>query len=170
VEAAAKPFRKMTVDAAATVPASARVLPPLLATVLVLVLVAVMLLAPQSLLLPYPWHDAERAALAQEQRNALYRKIDRAAKTFFLLEGRFPEQLGLLHDAGLLARQDLQDPAGFPFQYVTTDESYILQPLDQNRPLPGTESTEAITGNFLLDPELVSVTPESTRAPLVLLD
>jgi hypothetical protein len=76
----------------------------------------------------------------------------------------------LLRDAGLLARRDLRDPVGYPFQYVTTDESYILQPLYQNRPLPGTESTEAITGNFLLDPELVSVTPESTRAPLVLLD
>ncbi|HEX2222681.1 MAG TPA: hypothetical protein VHN15_00590, partial [Thermoanaerobaculia bacterium] len=166
----AGPFRKMTVEAPAAVPGPARVLPPLLAAVMAAVVVAVLLLAPHALLLPYPWHERERDALAQEQRTSLYRKIDRAAKTFFLLEGRFPEQLDLLRGQGLLARRDLRDPVGYPFQYVTTDESYILQPLDKSQPLPGTESTEAITGNFLLDPELVSVTPESTRAPLVLLD
>lgn len=38
------------------------------------------------------------------------------------------------------------------------------------KPVPGAEATEAITGNFLLDPEVLNVPPESQAAPLVLLD
>jgi hypothetical protein len=53
---------------------------------------------------------------------------------------------------------------------VAGEESYTLQPLERGRPVPGTKAAEAITGNFLLDPEVLSSTPESTATPLVLLD
>ena len=55
-------------------------------------------------------------------------------------------------------------------QYAATEESYTLKPLENGKPVPGAEATEAVTGNFLLDPEVLSTTPESTVAPLVLLD
>jgi len=45
-----------------------------------------------------------------------------------------------------------------------------VQPVDPyGRPRTGAESTEAITGNFLLDPEFLTASPD-TRPPLVLLD
>jgi hypothetical protein len=168
--AAAKAFRKMTVEGASAVPASYRLLPTLLAGGLAVVLLATLLLSPGALLLPFPWQDGERAALAQEQRAALYRKIDRGSKTFFLLEGRFPEQLGLLASAGLLSPGDLRDPQGHLLQYTASEESYTLQPMAGGKPLAGAESTEAITGNFLLDPDFLSVSKANARAPLVLLD
>jgi hypothetical protein len=168
-EPAPKAFRKMTVEGAA-VPAPYRLLPTGLAGVLALVLLATLLLSPGALLLPFPWQEGERAALAKEQRAALYRKIDRGSKTFFLLEGRFPEQLGLLVSSGLLSPGDLRDPQGYPLQYTASEESYTLQPMVDGKPLAGAESTEAITGNFLLDPEFVSVSKAKTGEPLVLLD
>jgi hypothetical protein len=36
--------------------------------------------------------------------------------------------------------------------------------------LAGTETSEAVTGNFLLDPEILTVPAESAEHPLVLLD
>jgi len=39
-----------------------------------------------------------------------------------------------------------------------------------DKPIPGTETSEAITGNFFLDPEFLTVPVESTAPPLVLLD
>ncbi|HYX23943.1 MAG TPA: hypothetical protein VFC23_07300, partial [Thermoanaerobaculia bacterium] len=126
--------------------------------------------APNAVMIPFSWQERERAALARDQRAALYLKIDRAAKTWFLLKGSFPDRLEELVQAGLLAPDDLRDPEGHPLRYAAGEESYTLQPMAGGRPIPGTEATEAITGNFLLDPEVLNVPPESQAAPLVLLD
>jgi uncharacterized protein DUF4388 len=164
-------FRRMKVEAPAPeAPVAGRRLAAALAGLAAALLVARLLLAPNSLLLPLPWQEGERAGLAQNQRAALYLKIDRAAKTNFLLEGRFPDHLADLCKAGLLSRADLEDPQGWPLKYSPGEESYRIEPLVAGRPAPGRESTEAITGNFLLDPEFLSVPPESVRTPLVLLD
>jgi hypothetical protein len=121
-------------------------------------------------MIPFPWQQQAREALARDQRAALYLKIDRAAKTWFLLKGSFPDRLEELIQAGLLSPADLTDPEGHPLRYAASEESYSLQPLERGRPVPGAETTEAITGNFLLDPEVLNVPPESQAAPLVLLD
>ena len=141
-----------------------------LAVLLAVLVVAALLRVPDSLLLPFPWQQHEREALARDQRAALYLKIDRAAKTWYLLKGSFPDHLQDLVSAGLLASSDLKDPEGRPLDYTAAEESYTLSPLEHGKPLPGAETTEAITGNFLLDPDVLSTTPESTTAPLVLLD
>jgi len=125
---------------------------------------------PDSVMIPFSWQRRERTALARDQRAALYLKIDRAAKTWFLLKGSFPDRLTELVQAGLLSPADLEDPEGYPLRYTANEESYTLQPMDGGKPVPGTEATEAITGNFLLDPEVLTVAPESQAAPLVLLD
>jgi uncharacterized protein DUF4388 len=165
----AGPFRKMKVETSAEEvrrPALVKAAGALLA---VLVL-AVLLLAPGAVVVPFPWQGEERLALAHEQRTSLYLKIDRAAKTWFLLEGRFPERLSQLVQAGYLSPGDLADPEGYPLQYSATEESYALQPLRDGKPVAGAETSEAITGNFLLDPGFLTLPSESSAQPLVLLD
>ncbi|HEX4965859.1 MAG TPA: DUF4388 domain-containing protein [Thermoanaerobaculia bacterium] len=163
-------FRQMRVEpkpaARVTAPWGGRAL----AALLVLLVAAAVWRVPDSLMVPFPWHDRQRAALARDQRAALYLKIDRAAKTWFLLKGSFPDRLEDLVQAGFLSRDDLKDPEGHPLLYTASEESYTLQPMARGKPVPGTEATEAITGNFLLDPEVLNVPPESQAAPLVLLD
>ena len=167
---AAGPFRRMKVEARPAPPTSLGWVGRSLAAVLTVLVIAALLRVPDSLLLPFPWQAHERETLVRDQRAALYLKIDRAAKTWFLLKGSFPDHLQDLVAAGLLSSADLKDPEGRPLQYVAGEESYTLRPLEHGRPVPGTEATEAITGNFLLDPEVLSSTPESTATPLVLLD
>ncbi|MFY9826546.1 MAG: hypothetical protein WAM82_34610, partial [Thermoanaerobaculia bacterium] len=142
----------------------------LLAFLLALLVLGSLWRAPDSVMIPFSWQERERTALARDQRTALYLKIDGAAKTWFLLKESFPDRLGELVQAALLSRADLTDPEGHPLRYTAGEESYTLQPMAGGRPVPGTEATEAITGNFLLDPEVLNVTPETQVAPLVLLD
>lgn len=164
------PFRKMRVEAppaeAVRRPALARIAAALLAVLTL----AVLFLAPGAAVIPFPWQTEERQALSHEERASLSLKIDRAAKTWYLLEGRFPENLGQLVQAGYLSPSDLVDPDGHPFQYSATEESYTLQPTKGGKPVPGMETTEAITGNFFLDPEFLTLPEESAAQPLVLLD
>jgi hypothetical protein len=141
-----------------------------LAALLTALVIAALLLLPDSLVVPFPWQERERDVLVRDQRAVLYLKIDRAAKTWFLLKGSFPDRLQELVTAGLLAPADLQDPEGQPLRYAASEESYTLQPLHGGKPLVGAGETEAITGNFLLDPEFLNVTPASAGPPLVLLD
>jgi hypothetical protein len=141
-----------------------------LALLLALLVAGALWRVPDSLMIPFSWQAAERTALARDQRAALYLKIDRAAKTWFLLKGSFPDSLAELVQAALLSPADLKDPEGHPLRYTASEESYTLQPMDGGKPVHGTEATEAITGNFLLDPEVLNVAPESQAAPLVLID
>ncbi|HEY0515425.1 MAG TPA: DUF4388 domain-containing protein [Thermoanaerobaculia bacterium] len=167
---AAGPFRQMKVETRPAPPRSFGWVGRTLAALLAVLIVAVLLRLPDSLVVPFPWQERERDTLARDQRTALYLKIDRAAKTWFLLKGSFPDHLQDLVTAGLLSGEDLQDAEGHPLQYAAGEESYTLQPLRRGKPIPGAEGTEAITGNFLLDPEFLNVSPESSAAPLVLLD
>jgi hypothetical protein len=164
------PFRKMKVEARPAPPPSLAWVGRSLAVLLAALVVATLLRVPDSLMIPFPWQAHERETLVRDQRTALYLKIDRAAKTWFLLKGSFPDRLQDLVAAGLLSPADLEDPEGRPLQYAASEESYTLQPLEHGKPVPGAVATEAITGNFLLDPEVLNATPETTATPLVLLD
>ena len=134
-------------------------LPPILAAGLAAALLAALLAAPGRFLLPFPWQEPEREALAALQAQARERTVDRAAKTFFLLEGRYPESLEQLVALDLLEPGDVRTAAGEPLRYLPQEDSYRLG-----------ERSEAITGNFLLDPELFGPSAAPARAPLVLLD
>lgn len=163
-------FVKMKVEAPAVPSRSQGIAGKAMGALLAALLLAVAWTAPGAMLLPFPWQEGERASLARDQRASLYLKIDRAAKTFFLLEGRFPDRLAELVEAGLLDPADLRDPLRLPLRYSASEESYSLRPVRDGRPVVGEETTEAVTGNFLLDPEFLAVSPESDKAPLVLLD
>jgi hypothetical protein len=152
------------------VPLSFRRLARAVALVPVALLLVTLLTEPNLLSLPFPWEEPQRQTVGQEQRSALYLKIDRAAKTFFLLEDRFPGNLSELEQLHLLAPADLRDPEGKELRYSARDESYQLQPVDgKGARVTGAESTEAVTGNFLLDQSFITVSPDS-QTPLVLLD
>jgi hypothetical protein len=167
---AAGPYRKMKVEAPAAAAPQWPIAPKLLAAGLAILAVTVLLLRPESMLLPFPWQEGEREILTQDRRSSLYLKVDQAAKTRFLLEGSFPAQLADLAQSGLLSRADLRDPQGHPFRYEPSQESYILQPVDNGKPVEGADTSEAITGNFLLDPEFLAIPADAVANPLVLLD
>src|SRR6185295_12069947 len=164
------PFRKMKIEPRPAAAPAPGWLGKILAVLLAALVVAALLRAPDALVLPFPWQDRERDGLASDQRAALYLKIDHAAKTWFLLKGSFPDRLEDLVAAGLLSSADLADAEGHRLLYEAGEESYTLDPLARGKPVPGAGATEAITGNFLLDPEFLNVPPESSVQPLVLLD
>lgn len=163
------PFRRMQVEESA-VGSSHRVAARMLAALAAALVTVLLVRMPGDLVLPFPWQEGQRTAMARAERAALYLKIDRAAKTFFLLEGHFPDRLAQLERRGLLSPADLRDPLGTPLQYAATAEGYTVQPVDlRGRARQDAESTEGIAGNFLLDPEFLTHSPD-TRPPLVLLD
>lgn len=123
--------------------------------------------SPDRYLLPFPWQGSEREAEAAKRFDAAAVKIDRAAKTWYLLEGGFPESLGRLVDPGLLARADLAAPGGRPYAYGSAATTYRLHPSGT----PEDAGTgEAVTGNFLLDSDFHANTQGGQGPPLVLLD
>jgi len=133
---------------------------------------AVLWTAPARLLFPFPWQADERSAQVKAGLDTSYLKIDRAAKTFFLLTGRFPDRLERLIDLGLLGGRDLAGPDGRRLAYAVGEESYTMRPAAGDDENGGALSgvREAITGNFLLDLELLSTPVLSAEPPLVLLD
>ena len=136
---------------------------------LIVALVAVLLVDPGRFLLPFPWQGGLRQALLDEQTSAAYLKVDRAAKTWFLLEGQFPEEFSELASYGSLIGADMVDPAGRPLGYAAQIASYLVYPLGEGDPAPGSSRTEPITGDFLLDPEFITP-PTEPITPLILLE
>lgn len=141
----------------------------ILGLVMAVVMMMVILTEPGMLLLPFPWQEGLRQAVLDDQTSAAYLKIDRAAKTSFLLDGHFPETLEALQQDEFLTPHDLVDPAGRRLGYAAQMAGYLIYPLDEGEAAPGASRTETITGNFLLDPEFVPDRPVE-KPPLVLLD
>jgi hypothetical protein len=161
-------FRQMQIERSA-IPLAPRLGAACLALALAVALVAVMRRAPETLALPFRWELGERNAFVRNQREALFNKIDGAAKTAFLRDGRFPDSLAQLADSGLLAPADLYDPRGEPLLYSAREDSYTLQATEGGKPLADAGASESITGNFFLDPTLFQ-SSASTGPPIVLLD
>ena len=142
---------------------------PVLGGVLALVLTLTVVIKPGSFLLPFPWQDNQRLGVQRQLRQSLYLKIDRAAKTFFLVEVHYPESLAALTERNLVARSDLRDQAGHDLTSSTDDVSYRIVPVVDGRRDPEVASTEAITGDFLLDPQFLRP-PSNDVEPLWLID
>jgi hypothetical protein len=165
-----KHFRQMRVERLDRgVPVSHRLAAAGLAAAAAVSLAVAVWRAPQSALLPFPWQQEERAAFVRNQRESLFDKIDGAAKAAFLREGRFPDQLVQLRDAGLLSPADLDDPLGEPLRYAAREDSYTLQATASGKQLADADTSGSIAGNFLLDPSLLQGSVAS-GPPIVLLD
>jgi hypothetical protein len=139
----------------------------LLALVVVAAAGAALVRSPVGFLLPFPWQEGERGAEAAVRFDAVAVRIDRAAKTWFLLEGGFPESLGRLLGPGLLGAGDLTAPGGRPYAYASGPDAYRLRPAETPE---DAGHGEAISGNFLLDPDFQAATSGGQSPPLVLLD
>lgn len=157
-------------------PAEAQGLPisGLLGLVLGALTLVVLLVAPSGFLTPFPWLEPERASFFSSRDATLRLKIDQAAKTFFLTEGRFPDSLGELVDSSLLSSEDLSDASGHALAYDVMDGAYEVRALGEidGTPAFGEATRKGVKGNFLLDPEfgLGGSGLRSSEVPLVLLD
>ncbi len=132
--------------------------------------VGLLWLQPLALSLPFPWQEAQREVFSKQQRKIAYFKIDRALKTQVLFTGQLPDDLGALIEGGLLPAAELRDPGGNLLGYQAGDGRYRLAPQRGGSELTRLGTTEAITGNFILDPEFFSAKAAAEEAPLVLLD
>jgi len=162
-----RPASRLAVVVPAAIP---RLVARLAAGIAGLMLFGGLLAGSGSFVLELPWLKGEAADLELNQRTALYRGIDRGARTFFLLEGHYPDELRELAYVGLVGDGLTRDPRGRMLAYSTGDVSYSIQPVERGEPLAELSTAETITGNFLLDPEFVHVADTSGQAPLVLLD
>ncbi len=160
-------IRQMTLDPA-PVPRPLRHAGRVLAALAAVGLACLLIYRPGQALLPFSWQAGSLEALDETQRSAQFLKIDRAVETFFLLEGRFPEHLSELRDRGLLGSHDLSDVEGRPLQLDSREKTYELHA--EGRSEAEGVTSHSISGNFLLDPEFLSLRPGTQAAPLVLLD
>lgn len=137
---------------------------------LALLAAALWVLASHSgrLLLPFPWQGGIREALDSERERLAVHKIDRATTTFFLLEGRYPEDLDQLIADRLLAPDAILDASGRRLILSAGPASYVVQKVSGREAVDGGWSG-AIAGNFLLDPQFL-VAEADSEPPLVLLD
>lgn len=141
----------------------------LLAVVPLLLAGLVLLRSPLGLILPLPWQGAQRGAVIQALAGSSYLRLDQAAKAFFLLEGHFPAAIQELARRGFLGRAELADPLGRPLAWAAQATTYDVAPVEGGVSLSEQGTTEAVTGNFLLDPEFLTLA-RTDRKPLVLLD
>lgn len=137
---------------------------------LVLVLLVLLAVVPRSsrsaIFFPFPWQRSQRAELEAEQRAVLNRKIDSASRIYYLLFGRFPEEMEILVDFQILAPIDRYDPQGNWLSFTASDVNYTLLPLKDGVAVPGFEATGDIARDFLLDPQFVELEGERSRRPL----
>ncbi len=160
-------IRQMTLDPA-PVPRPIRHVGRVLGALAALGLAGLLIFRSGQAVFPFPWQAPALQSHEDVQRSAQFLKIDRAAETFFLLEGRFPERLAELRDRGLLGARDILDVEGRPLVFAAREKTYELH---AEGPGGGGEVTfRGISGNFLLDPEFLTLRSETRVAPLVLLD
>ncbi len=140
----------------------------ILAMGLGVLVVSVFLSSPARLLLPF--QARQRLALEDRIRTSTYLRLERAAKTFFLLDGHFPDRLEDLERRGLIAAADQLDPRGRTLGYSATDVDYQILPIEAGQPLAQLGWAGRIAGNFMLDPQFAAAAPRAAEQPLVLLD
>lgn len=144
---------------------------PWLAPTVALLLLAITLLSqPSALLYSFGWLEPGRLEFETQLRSSAYSKIDRAAKTYFLLEGRFPDDLPTLVSRGLLSASDIVGSRGRILTYEPGDRGYVIRSAVTDGTDAGVSKEEAIGGDFFLDPEFVIQAAPDEPIPLVLLD
>lgn len=129
---------------------------------------ALLVVTPLDLVLPFPWSAGERAAQAEVRLEAAADTVERAARTYHLLEGRLPDSLGRLVDRDLLGDDARRGPDRLPLTYRSEGERFSLRAGDAEA--DGAVVTRSVAGDYLLDPSVLEVTESGDGPPLVLLD
>ncbi|MCP4657704.1 MAG: DUF4388 domain-containing protein [bacterium] len=171
----ARPARDAEVQKLAIPPAATALQPWIgtcLAALLLVLLGLVLVRRPASYLQPFPWQENQRSTVERQLRQALFLKIDRATRSYFLMEAHYPDTLQELVGFGLLSPEDLEDPGGHSLRYSPDTESYQSYKIDvlvKGKALDGLGTSEATTGDFFLDPQFIAP-DEATEKPLYLID
>jgi hypothetical protein len=131
-------------------------------------IVGLLVLAPARFLVPLDSQERIRSGFSAAVQSSLYAKVDQAAKTFFLVRGEFPNDLGELVALSLLASADTRLPDARRLSYTEAPVSYLLA-IEGEARVESAIKTETISGNFLLDPDF-SPSELIDSPPLVLLD
>jgi len=124
---------------------------------------------PLRIVLPFGYEEGLRQRARAARYTASEFRIQRAAVTYRLLHGQFPERGADLSNLGLVEERDLTDESGRSIQFSATPVSYVAQSAEGEAASAGVVVAGAITGNFLLDADF-GVGEYTTAAPLVLLD
>lgn len=97
-----------------------------------------------------------------------YEVIDRGARTYHLLEGRYPSSLDDLIDRRLVPARVRRDPEGRALVMRSESDQYRLEVVSLVE--QGEVRREGVYGDFLLDRELFAGLDVDPGIPLVLLD
>jgi hypothetical protein len=121
------------------------------------------------IVLPFGYEEGLRQRARAARYAASEFRIQRAAVTYRLLHGQFPERGIDLANLGLVEQRDLADESGRSIQFSSTPVSYVAQSAEGEASSAGVVVAGAVIGNFLLDADF-GVGDHSTVTPLVLLD
>jgi hypothetical protein len=124
--------------------------------------------APGHVLFATPDLGPSREAFDRLRRLSRQDLVDRAARTYHLLEGRYPARLDELLERELLPARAQFDLSGEPFVIRASTERYYLSVASDAEASPG--AREGVYGDFLLDRELFAGLDEEGGVPLVLID
>ncbi len=142
---------------------------PILAAILLIGAGLTVLSRPVSLILPFPWQENPRSTVERQARESLFQRIDRGARTHFLMEAHYPDSLKSLQELSLISNVDHRGPAGNELEYLTEEVSYSIRMRRGDQVIEGLGTMEAITGDFLVDPQFLG-TAATAEDPVVLLD
>ncbi|RMH28428.1 MAG: hypothetical protein D6692_05445, partial [Planctomycetota bacterium] len=132
-------------------------------------LVAVLVAKPLAILWPAPWQQEQRGIAERRLRQALFQRVDRATRTYYLMEASFPRTLVELVDRRLISPRDLTDPSGRPLRIEAGDERYVLSLQGGDEAAFDARLVEATADDFFLAAERLDV--ETTgEPPLYLID
>jgi predicted transcriptional regulator len=130
-------------------------------------LLALALRVPGLLLFPTPELAGARDSFDRLRRLSRHDLIDRSARTYHLLEGRYPASLGELVERGLLPARAQRDPSGAPYRISSKAEEYQLFVASEDG---AGGAREGVFGDFLLDRGLFAQLDDERGVPLVLVD
>jgi hypothetical protein len=123
---------------------------------------------PGHLLYPAPGQGDARDTFYRVRRLARFAAIDRAARTYHLLEARYPSSLEELGRRGLLPVRAQDDFEGQALEYRPKGEEYEIVVRGKDESPVGLR--EGVFGDFLLDRTLFADLETSAGVPLVLVD
>jgi hypothetical protein len=131
-------------------------------------IVAVAWRAPGHLLFATPDLGPGRQAYERLLRLSRRDLVDRAARTYHLLEGRYPARLEELVEREMLPDRARFDLGGELYVIRAATEQYYLTVASDAEPTGG--AREGVYGDFLLDRELFAGLDDGGGVPLVLID
>ena len=126
------------------------------------------LVAPAGVLHPAPCLTAEREAFDRLRRLSRFDLIDRGARTYHLLEGRYPSSFGELVELGLIPARSARDTRGRPLALRSQPEEYRIVTSEKASSESGMR--EGVFGDFLLDRQMFAGLERDTGIPIVLID